>query len=83
MYHRLHFTVIDGKTATTITDTTATSNCILCDEKPTEMNDLEAVMKRPAKKEGLKLGKSPLHARMGSMEYILHLGYNEPFKKSG
>lgn len=78
--HRLSFTMIDGKVAQIVTGTTSSSNCVVCGARPTQMNDLTAVMVSPANEDALQLGMSPLHVRMKCMEYLLHLAYNLPFK---
>lgn len=77
--HSLEFTMIDGKVAQIATDTTSAANCNICAAKPSEMNNLDKLKKINPK--ALKLGMSPLHARIKFMEYILHLSYGNPIKK--
>jgi len=78
--HILHSTMIDGKIATIITNTTSSSNCTICGAKPSEMNQLAKLQQKPCNSEGLKLGMSTLHARIRFMEFVLYLSYNLPFK---
>lgn len=78
--HALYFTMIDGKVAQVVTDTPSASNCIVCGAKPSQLNDLSKLGVTSGKEEVLKLGMSPLHARLRFMEYILKIGYNLSFK---
>lgn len=41
--HELHFTMIDGKIAQTVTNTSSNAVCFICKVKPSEMNDLDRV----------------------------------------
>lgn len=79
--HRLYFTMIDGKVAQIVTNSSSSSNCIVCKAKPSQMNNLDLIRNLPLNEEALHLGISPLHARIRFMEYILHLSYNMDFKK--
>lgn len=74
--------MIDGKIAQVITNTSSSFSCFICDSKPSEMNNLMAIRQKSNKQEALKLGMSPLHARIKFMECILHVAYNLSFKKS-
>lgn len=78
--HILYFTMIDGKVAQAVTNTASSSNCVICEAKSSEMNNISRLLNRPSNKEALKLGMSTLHARIRFMEYILHLSYNLSFK---
>lgn len=78
--HVLHFTMLDGKVAQHVTNTTASSNCFVCGARPSEMNDISKLEVKFRKEEAIQLGISPLHARIKFMEYILHLGYNLEFQ---
>lgn len=79
--HNLVFTMLDGKTAQTVTNTSSGAVCYICKAKPTDMNNLEKISQREINNESCKLGISSLHARIKFMECILHLAYNMPFKK--
>uniref|UniRef100_A0A1Y1LT63 Uncharacterized protein n=1 Tax=Photinus pyralis TaxID=7054 RepID=A0A1Y1LT63_PHOPY len=78
--HELHMTMIDGKVATIITDTSAASICNICLAKPTEMNKLSEVFSRPAQENVYKYGLSSFHMWIRCMECILHISYNMDFK---
>lgn len=79
--HQTFLTMIDGKVAQVITNTSSTSSCIICKAKPSQLNDIN----RPAvlDQEALSLGISPLHARMRIMEHILHTAYDISFGSMG
>ncbi|KAK2577604.1 hypothetical protein KPH14_011611, partial [Odynerus spinipes] len=70
--HILHFTMIDGKVAQVVTNTASSSNCVICGARPSEMNNLSTVHMKPSREKSLKLGMSPLHARIRFMAYVLH-----------
>lgn len=80
--HTLYFTMIDGKVAQAVTNTASSSNCVICGATPSQMNDMLRLVNRrqSLNDEALKLGMSPLHARIRFMEYILHIAYNLSFK---
>lgn len=73
--------MLDGKTAQTVTNTSSAAVCYICKAKPSEMNDLEAVLRKNIDNEACKLGISSLHARIKLMECVLHIAYNMPFCK--
>lgn len=79
--HEMIFTMIDGKIAQLTTDKASSSLCFICGSKPSQMNDLLEIRQRSNKEEALKLGMSPLHARIKFMECILHIAYNLSFKR--
>lgn len=79
--HNLVFTMLDGKTAQTVTGTSSAAVCYICKAKPVEMNNLELVSRKVIDNEACKLGMSSLHARIKFMECILHVAYNSPFQK--
>lgn len=78
--HSLTMTMIDGKVATTVSKNCSMAVCFICGAKPTQMNNLDAVILRTNSAEALKFGISPLHARIKFMECILHISYNKSFK---
>lgn len=78
--HELHMTMIDGKVATIITDTSSASACNICLAKPTEMNKLSEVFSRPVREDVYKYGLSTLHMWIRCMECILHISYNMDFE---
>lgn len=79
--HNLVFTMLDGKTAQTVTRTPSSAVCYICKAKPSEMNDLDKISMKSIDNEACKLGISSLHARIKFMECILHIAYNLPFQK--
>lgn len=79
--HNLLFTMLDGKTAQTLTATPSAAVCYICKAKPTEMNNLDKVLTKSGDSDACQLGISSLHARIKFMECILHIAYNMPFRK--
>lgn len=79
--HQLYYTMIDGKTAQSVTETPAASSCFICGATTSKMNKIEEVQARPVNKEALQFGMSPLHARIKLMECLLHVAYNIEFKR--
>lgn len=79
--HNLLFTMMDTKIAQAATGCKASSVCYICNASPKEMNNLESVVKKSCNQDAVKLGISPLHARIKTMEFILHIGYNLTFKR--
>lgn len=73
--HKLILSMIDGKIAQILSGQTAMTNCCVCGASPKDMNNLGAISKREVSMEALKLGLSPLHARIKSMECFLHISY--------
>lgn len=73
--------MVDGKVCTAVTGTPSAARCYLCNASPVEMNDLSKVCQKEVKRDFLSFGISSLHAWICSMEWILHLAYNLPFKK--
>ena len=81
IFHEMHFTMLDGKVAQAVTETSSSMTCFICGAKPSEMNDLAHVCTKPVNENALKLGMSPLHARIKLMEYVLHIAYNMDFQQ--
>lgn len=79
--HNFVFTMLDGKTAQTVTGTSSAAVCYICKAKPTEMNNLKLVSSKAIDGEAIKMGVSSLHARIKFMECILHIAYNKPFER--
>lgn len=79
--HNMLCTMIDGKTAQSLTETKSSSTCYICKATPREMNNLDRIHEKSYDNSALKLGLSPLHARIKFMECILHVAYNLSFKK--
>lgn len=73
--HNMLCTMIDGKTTHSLTDTKSSSICYVCKATLREMNDLNQIHQK-SYDNVLKLGLSPLHARIKFMECILYVAYN-------
>lgn len=55
-------TMVDGKVVQAITSTPSAATCVICQAKPTEMNDLEQVRKKFLYDKNYEFGLSTLHA---------------------
>lgn len=73
--HVLMLTMLDGNVAQAITNTNSASTCFIGGTLPSEMNKLTTLQLKSPNEDALKLGISPLHARIKFMEYILHISY--------
>lgn len=72
------FTMIDGKVANAITDTTSTWKCNICGKISSQFHeDSDSTC---VNENALKFGISPLHARIRFMEYCLHLAYDLKYR---
>ena len=78
IYHKLHLTMVDGKVTQALTDTPASSTCIICNTTRSRLSDFTAGSKFD-NQDAYEFGLSPLHARIRFMEYILHLAYDLDF----
>lgn len=79
--HELFLTMIDGKVAQVLTETSSSSVCTICGAKPREMNDLSKVSAKPENEDAFQYGLCTLHAWIRFMETVLHISYNLSFKK--
>lgn len=79
--HELFLTMIDGKVAQVLTETSSSAKCTICGAKPSEMNNLEKVRAMPENEQAFEYGLSTLHAWIRCLEMILHISYNLDFKK--
>lgn len=79
--HKMLLTMLDGKVAQNLTETPSAATCHLCKAKPTEMNDLNRVLKKDVFEKDYELGLSPLHAKIRFMALILNIAYRLPFCK--
>ncbi|KAL4705902.1 hypothetical protein ACJJTC_017484 [Scirpophaga incertulas] len=79
--HTLFLTMIDGKVAQVLSETSSSAVCTICGAKPTEMNNLEKVRNKPVDEVSYQYGLSTLHCWIRFMEPILHLSYNLGFEK--
>lgn len=79
--HELFLTMIDGKVAQVLTNTSSSAVCTICGARPREMNDLSKVSAKPENEDAFQYGLSTLHAWIRFMETILHISYNISFMK--
>ncbi|XP_030755994.1 uncharacterized protein LOC115882218 [Sitophilus oryzae] len=73
------FTMMDGSVSNVLSNTNATSKCIICGASPKDMNS-EYVVDRPSKVENYRFGLSTLHCWIRFFECLLHIGYRLPVK---
>lgn len=79
--HQLMMTMIDAKVCTYLSEARSNASCYLCLAKPTEMNRLDALTSKTVSTGVLEFGLSSLHARINTMECLLHISYRLDFKK--
>lgn len=73
--------VIDGKVCNVLTDQKSSASCNICGAKPNQMNNLDLIMSLKDNKQNYQFGLSTLHCWIRFMECILHIAYNNDFKK--
>lgn len=78
--YNMLMTMVDGKICNTITSTSSQC-CYICGASPSQMNDLNAVLKRNENEGTFQFGLSVLHAYIRFFEYFLHLAYRLDIKK--
>lgn len=71
--YQLLMTMIDGKITSYISETAA-ALCDICKIKPSEMNNLDNIDRRPRNEDMYQYGLSSLHAWIRCMECLLHIG---------
>lgn len=80
--YKLKMTMIDGKICTYLSKSRSNATCYVCLAKPTEMNRLVVSQPKTVSDTGLyEYGLSSLHARINTMECLLHISYRLDFKK--
>lgn len=67
--------MVDGKVANSLADNKSSQSCYICKATPNQMNNIDAVLKRPCNKETFQYRLSTLHAHIRLFECILHLSY--------
>ena len=72
-----YYTMIDGKVANVLTETSSNAVCRFCKSTPKIMNDIENVVLRTIHKEALEFGISPMHARIRCLDLVLHVSYRD------
>lgn len=70
--HRVLFTMVDGKVASSMTDTGA-ANCNICKAKPSQMNDIDQIVARECCEEAIKMALPVLHLYIRFLEYFLNI----------
>lgn len=75
----LIFTMFDGSVANVLSDTNASSRCIVCGASPKEMNSVNVIHK-PPKIQNYSFGISSLHCWIRFFECLLHIAYRLPLK---
>ena len=80
--HQLVQTMADEKICQTISKIKLPSSCYICKPatKPSSMNNITEIQKNNIESSYLKLGISPLHLYINSMECILHISYKLEIK---
>ncbi|XP_073951828.1 uncharacterized protein [Choristoneura fumiferana] len=81
VYHKLLFTMVDGKVCNAATNTLSTMRCYICKATSKQFNDLEIMEKTATDPENVKFGLSILHARIRFFETLLHISYKNTIKK--
>lgn len=72
-------TMIDGKVANAITDTTSTWKCNICGKMSSQFNENSELT---INENALRFGISPLHARIRFLEFSLHLAYDIKYRNN-
>lgn len=80
--YKLMLTMIDGKVAQVLTDTKATSSCIICNATRSKLNEDLPPSTLLYNTDAYEFGLSPLHARIRFMENILKISYDLEFGSS-
>lgn len=78
--HKFVLTMIDGKTFSTVSDT-STQTCGICGATPKMMNDMKKLSTLKPKECLYEFGLSTLHAWIRCFECILHISYRLDQKK--
>lgn len=73
VYYELCMTMIDGKTCNAVTNTNSAQKCNMCGAIPTDMNDIDKVMKRQIDRSVCEFGLSTLHAYIRFFEWLYHV----------
>lgn len=77
--YELLFTMMDGSVSNILSNTNATSKCIICGASPKEMNT-ENVLNKVPNAENYRFGLSTLHCYIRFFECLLHIAYRLPIK---
>lgn len=81
--HKLEETMVDGKVCNSLSDNKSAATCYICHAKPSEMNQLDRIVKRTPNQEAYRFGLSTLHCRIRFMETLLNIAYQITVRKAG
>lgn len=70
--HRVLLTMIDGKVSSAVTNTGA-ATCNVCKAKPSEMNNIDGVLKRECSSSSLEIALPVLHLNIRFLEYFMNI----------
>lgn len=79
--HSLIFCMVDGKICNSLTGTTSTQRCYICNATSKDFNSIDKMISMKINTENLKFGISVLHGWIRFFESLLHLAYKLPIKK--
>lgn len=79
--HKLELTMVDGKVVDYLTDT-STSNCNICQAKPSQMNDYNRLKLLDINTDNFEFGLSTLHCWIRFLECLLHIAYRIPIQRT-
>lgn len=79
--HELELTMVDAKIVGYLTDT-STSNCNICDAKPSQMNNFQTLAKLEINEKNFSFGLSTLHCWIRCLECVLHIAYRIPIQRT-
>lgn len=77
----LKCTMIDGKICNYLTNQKASACCNICGVGPKYANDLSYITKLHFDESHYKFGLSTLHMWIRTLEFLLHVSYNQDFKQ--
>ena len=70
---KMHFTMIDGKVHSAITQTASAASCPTCGATPSQMNNLSLIQKKEVNVESLLMGMTPMHMYIRCFEMLIHI----------
>lgn len=76
--HILELTMVDGKVCYALSCNKSSATCNICNTKPSQMQNIDEIKKKPCNEEVYKFGLSTLHCLIRFMENILHISYRLP-----
>lgn len=79
--YKLLLTMIDGKVCNSLTSTSSSQRCYLCNCTSKQFNDIDGMLKKPINEQHLQFGISSLHAWIRLFECLLNIAYKLDTKK--